>query len=302
MNTAIKLSVLVLGLFGVACSSTPNNGASSASAASTSNHFRSGIITINQTMRSDGNNGMLPHYQAIATFVDIAPSKAKSSAPAADPCTHKMIGLCSVTACGIVPATAQDASEPVAADDSAPAKMPTAGAISISAGHKVTLASNKHGLYAPKIGDKEFFGTSNTVAIHAKGGDVPAFDKVLNMPPRITLSTPAWPAEGTSFALNRANGIDLAWTGGGTGHVVTTIMTKTDSKSVEVACRFDAVKGHATIPATALAKLVSGATGTFTVDTRSASTLQAGDWSVTTIANSPAITANGVAQAIATVN
>jgi hypothetical protein len=88
--------------------------------------------------------------------------------------------------------------------------------------------------------------------VQAEGGDVPTFSGTVRAPIDLVVTEPSVDANGT-FYLERGLALELAWSGGGEGAVVSFIGSHFDNSGFSaVRCRFDATALGASVPATAL--------------------------------------------------
>jgi hypothetical protein len=299
MNTSVDSLlrfIVLLGTVTVGCAPAPLDLPRTGSAVSKTSS-KTGIVTVTQMPRTFGKDSA-PFYYAGASFIDTTPTAKKVATKDTVPsCTVSRVGACDLTACPAISAAS-------AAARSAPsAKLPSAGLITItSEKQKLLLGPGASGVYTPSTGVADAFTTGNKLTIRAAGADVAPFTKTLPVPPRVVLTAPAWPATGSTVSVPRTEDLVLAWNGSSEGSVVATLSTASSFQSVDLVCRFDASLEGASIPAAALAKLEPTTKGRIAVDTRTFGQVDAGGWTVTTIANIPALLADGIAVGVAAVD
>ena len=144
------------------------------------------------------------------------------------------------------------------------------------------------GGYVAKTGQVELFASGADIGVKAAGGTVPAFDKKLVAPSLVTVTSPAWPAAGTPYDLDRTKPISLVWTGGTAGDVTASVTTFATGQTALISCKFKAADGKGTVPASALGKLVVTTQGSISVGASSSLAFDQGDWKMTLSASSPA--------------
>jgi hypothetical protein len=265
--------------------------------------LKNGTITITQSSSTVGAT-TTPTYSAMASFIDATGAVIPAGMPT---CTTSTENGCDLTACDLPKAAPAPTTTATTPPPATPPKMPTAGDIKVTSLEDLTLSPDANGLYAPKSGQSQFFTTGQTIDINAVGADVPAFQKTITAPSRISVTGPTWPALGTPLAIDRSQDFVLTWDntpdpgGAATGDVQVTISTISTDKMASMVCKFSVAGGTATIPAATMGKLVATSTGSISVDTRATDSVDASDWHITTVATRPARVGKSFATGIASV-
>jgi hypothetical protein len=125
------------------------------------------------------------------------------------------------------------------------------------------------------------FSGGESLTFSATGAAVPAFTATLVAPSLIDLQSPAVPANGVPFVLDRSADLIFAWSGGGFG---TVDVTFSDSTNAAVDCNFPSSAGTGTIPEAALAALAPNAAGFFQINVQSYVEQTIGGWTILTAA------------------
>jgi len=209
-------------------------------------------------------------------------------------CTTTTDGSCTVVECQ---AKGGDGGT-VGGGDGGKVKSPTAGEIDLSGGKiaaaGIKLTPNGDGLYTADSGQTAIWDGGEDISVKALGDAVPAFDQKVKAPSAVTLTKPAWPAPGTPLAVNRANALDLQWTGGSAGDVTVLLSSAGGGKSAVITCKFPSAGGTGTVPASSLGKLAAGA-GVVSMVNTSTNAFKQGDWAINLTATSPVLAGSAVA-------
>lgn len=248
----------------------------------------------------DGSAGAANGGTVSVTYSDFGAAKILSAtayfqragaAPVApSSCTLKTIGDCVLYLCPTAPSAE-------AGSDDAGAASPSAGEIGLSgaripSGTKlVPGADGKYGaLTEPSV---DAWSGGETIAITAKGGDVPAFSGSVTAPsPTMALTTPVF-APPAKLDVDRSRAFPLAWSGGGAGFVNVTVSSSRNTNGTATAvCRFEGAKGSAEIPAAVMSELPVG-DGVIGASVASTTIVQAGEYAVTLLASSGIRSASG---------
>jgi hypothetical protein len=178
-------------------------------------------------------------------------------------CVTTTLGACMVANCPMSP-------QPV------PAVAPNAGSVSVAITglHPFVLTPKADGTY-DLIADNlvNYFSGGESIAVHAAGADVPAFDGTLaHAPDQVTFTTPRASLE----AIGRRSDLTITWTAGQWGDVLVRIATMSP---LSVTCSAPTTAGALTVPSSALAQLAPGAID-FQLDSEAAEDFAAGDWQI----------------------
>jgi hypothetical protein len=191
-------------------------------------------------------------------------------------CTQSTQGSCNVTVCtptdgGTGPTTTTD----------------SAGDITITGTDAGTITLSYDAGYPTFIGMGQMWAGGETITAGAAGADVPAFSgKTVTAPNAITLMTPMCTLNMMTFmydcgTIDRSMDYSVAWTGGASTTVVTSLTSVKSGNVTSISCKFTSSPG--TIPAAALGmmgKTSDGYNTTLSINGINTTSFQAGNYSV----------------------
>jgi hypothetical protein len=222
----------------------------------------------------------------------------------AGPCTVTEGTPCTVTECVTEPPMDAGVGD-AGMGDASPPTIPHAGQISVSGGMvDLMVTPGMDGTYPPATGTGQLYAGGETLNVTAAGDEVPAFAQSVTAPNTVTVSSPSV-ASGT-ISVDRSAELSVTWTDGTAGEVTVRLTgfettMAGGSRTVSLACTFDAASGSGTIPPTTLGDLPgSGATGSFSVETAASTDVMASGWLVTINASATARGDTGGAASAAT--
>ncbi len=195
---------------------------------------------------------------AVASFT-ITQSNATS-------CTQHAFGACTVFVC---PTSGTGTST-----------YHSAGTVSIAGlNQQVTLTPQADNMYTVySVQDQTLIDGGETVTVSGAGAEVPDFSLSFTAPSRATITSPAQPAMNTSLAINRAQDLSVAWSGGGVGKVYVYV-AGAQGTGTSVNCGFDASAGSGKVPTAALAMLPAGM-GSFSSSSIESKSIDQSDWRI----------------------
>ena len=165
---------------------------------------------------------------------------------------------------------------------------PHAGQVDLTGGLvDLTITPGGDGIYPPATGTGFVYSGGETLNVAAAGDEVPAFDESVSAPFPIVLTEPSLVT--VPIAIDRTMDFTLNWTTDepAPGDAVVTLTgfevpPEGGSRSVTLSCTFDGGTANGTIPSSALMNLPGGgATGSFSVATRSTTDVTTDGWTVT---------------------
>jgi hypothetical protein len=171
--------------------------------------------------------------------------------------------------------------------DGGPPAQPQAGILTLTGpdlggGQDLDAASNVYEYYSPSL----IFSPGDMLGVSASGADVPAFGPwTIAGPGAVTVNAPAVPTDGGDIVLPTESDLTVSWTGGQAGSTVILELSSgfRNEGSSEILCQWPATDGTGTIPAAALATLLSPvpqATGSMVWYEANEMDYQAGSWKI----------------------
>lgn len=156
----------------------------------------------------------------------------------------------------------------------------SAGTVSITGlDQQVTLTPQADNMYTVySVQDQTLIDGGEAVTVSGAGAEVPAFSISFTAPSRATITSPAKPATNTSLAINRAQDLSVAWSGGGVGKVYVYVAGP-QGTGTSVNCGFDASAGSGKVPTAALAMLPAGM-GSFSSSSIESKSIDKSDWRI----------------------
>jgi len=249
----------------------------------------SGSVTIltRQAVNGVGSN----FYSANAAFLALGTGGSGGCTPHTD-------GPCAIDVCS--GGTSADAGAPV---------YQSAGAITITGGlapnGSITLTPNANGTYKPAYGSAKLWNGGEMLTVTAVGAMVPMFTQQVTAPGFVTVTAPAFPAQGGTMMINRSQALQLTWTGTSSSGQVTFGIGWNDTQpggtSGALSCSFAPSSGSGTIPKTSLAYLPATTAANVSVAVQNLQSFTAGNWNLAVNALTTANTPNGEATAQATI-
>jgi hypothetical protein len=204
-----------------------------------------------------------------------------SASPA---CPATTDGPCTIKDC---PTPGADAGQPTP-------RTASAGAVQVTGAAMPVLLVPSGASYPPLQSSARLWSGGESLDVLAMGAEVPAFSAALTAPSYVTVTAPAWPALGSTLAIDRSQPLAFAWSGGHDGTVQVEILGDMGPQRTSITCLFPAASGSGTVPATALARFPLVTTGaSLSVDCITDKSVTAGGWSILVRASTQARTAAG---------
>jgi hypothetical protein len=178
-------------------------------------------------------------------------------------CTEERVGECFVYTCPTnpVPPTYRSAGQVTVTGAAVPATL-------------MPQADNTYDVVSSST--QTMFDGGETLTATGGGAEVPAFTVSVVAPSRTTLIAPPKPSG--SITIDRGQGFQASWTGGGAGLVFLYFGGPAGS-GVSMSCGYPASGGTANVPASALAMVPAGM-GSFSASGVSNNTTDVGDWRI----------------------
>ncbi|OGQ77307.1 MAG: hypothetical protein A2289_00095 [Deltaproteobacteria bacterium RIFOXYA12_FULL_58_15] len=211
-------------------------------------------------------------FQYVATFHTSSLQVSFGPRRASDPnCSVVDAGACSKTTC--VSGGAR----------------PSAGAIAVTGGLQTPVASpDSNGIYTVSglASSQSLFSTGTSLSVTATGADVPAFTESVVTPVSITVSSPTFTTG--AITVDTSADLSVAWSGATAGEVLLVAggTISASSSTVVMYCRYDAVDGSGTVPASILSGFSSVDThSVLAVGLASVNEFTLGNWDVRILAH-----------------
>lgn len=210
-------------------------------------------------------------------------------------CTTRSVGACRLETCAL----------------GGPARFPAAGRIMITGGRLpptgVRMKPTASGAYEPFVQGRTLWQPGDMMHVRAAGGAVPAFSASVSVPPTVEIEHFAAPNSGATLAVDRSRSLNLSWSNTEAQRIeviVAAAMRTPHARLSKLICSAPASAHRLRIPSSALGALpnVSGPPNTARLSAWASdrSVLEAGNWSLSVSADTPARAQGRVAAAAIT--
>jgi hypothetical protein len=248
---------------------TTNLDAGTSSESGPSGPVKSGYVFVSQSTFSGTSS-----HSVLASFSTTESVSGQGGVS----CATRTEGACQVSTCTVA---ASDAGTPDAgaADAGSGPAFDSAGVVTLSGGQlaaPITLTPSGDDSYPFNSGAGAIFAGGDSIKVSAAGATVPAFESTAAAPGDIVVTSPTFTSLQTT--IDKAQPLDVAWTGGGAGNVAVTI-SGAGAQTVSIQCSFPASGGTGVVPAAALSDL--GGSGAISISPSVVTKVQAGDYAIT---------------------